>query len=1182
MDEKRLVYYDYGAAHLRKAPLFRRREWSILPSWDGFALASVGVRIVGRAPFSFSVLIVNIMMPRWTSVFSLFAAVVLLCALPDGAARAQSTTASITGTVVDEEGEPLPGANIEAVHRPSGTRFGAATGGNGRYTIQGMRVGGPYTVTASFVGFQTVRRTGIQLQLDETREINFQLQTQTAEMEEVEVMGRRSESAKISRNRTGARENVSSEEIEELPTIQRSLGDFARLIPQYTGTDGQNIAGRNERYNSVQVDGATLNDVFGLQGSGGVPGGQAGTQPISLDAIQEFNVDISPYDVQQSGFTGGRINAITKSGTNEFSGSLRYLGRDQTFIGDLDGQSFGTDFGEHYFVGTLGGPIIQDELFFFVNVEFFRRGEPLDTRVGTDVDAPNVFSVPRSTMEQIRNISQSQYSYDPGGFSPLTERQDNQKVLAKLDWNAHENHRVTLRHNYVDAFEETGLTRFSNAFDFQNQQYQFESRQNSTSLEVNSNFGSSLFNEFRFVYTRIRDNRDPSGDLFPAVNLQLQNGSVGLGVGGIEQANRLDQDLFEISNNLTYRRGDHTFKVGTQNEIFVFNNLFIPDLVGSYEFSSFEVGDSTVTAIEAFERGQPTSYSHTYANPDVHGENVRPEPQFTGMQFGLYIQDKWDVTDQLRLTLGLRADLPYLPDDPSRNPAVEETFGFNTAEVPETRPLWSPRLGFNYTEEFVGANLETQIRGGTGIFSGRPPFVWLSNQYSNTGVDFRQVNQSISPDQAYTDGGVYDRDAECFVGTGSPAEAPKPTNADPLPGAGACGDILGAQESASVALTDPDLRYPQQFRVSLGVDQELPFANLIATLEGQYSTTINGISARNLNIEAPEDGLQQSAYGRPLYGPSESIGGGFGGANLVDEQFQSVILLENANEGYEYFLTAELSREASRGLNGSIAYNFNRAKSVFNGSFDVAQSLWQQNFAVDPNNPELGTAEFEGRHRILLTGNYRFGWMDRFVTTIGAFFETRSGQPMTWIHGSNTSNFGTDANADGFPFNDLPYVPEDERDVVVASGNWDLMDDFISSNEALDDARGGFVERYADRAPWRTSLDLKLTQRIRTVDGQHLELIANIENVLNLINDDWGRIRFRSFNNIFAWGLNGYVREDDVGSRLGGRLITEDDLGKPIVNFEESLVRDTLGDRLYSTANTASRWQLQLGVRYVF
>lgn len=1106
----------------------------------------------------------------------------VFCLVSVGESAGQATTASITGTVVEEEEEPLPGVNVVAVHEPTGTRYGAATDANGRYTIQGMRVGGPYTITASFVGYQTVQRTDIQLQLDETREINFQLQTQTAELEEVQVLGQRSEGATISRDRTGARTNISTQEIEELPTIQRSLQDFARLIPQFTGTDGQNIGGRNERYNSVQVDGATLNDVFGLSGSGGVPGGQAGTQPISLDAIQEFNVDISPYDVEQSGFTGGRINAITKSGTNDFSGSLRYLGRNQTFIGDLEGESFGTDFGEHYFVGTLGGPIIRDELFFFVNVELFRRGEPLDTRVGTDVDAPNVFSVPQSTLDRIQNIAQNEYDYNPGGYSPLTERQDNQKVLAKLDWNMLDNHRLTLRHNYVDAYEETGLSRFAGGFDFENQQYQFESQQNSTSLEVNSNLGSSLFNEFRFVYTRIRDNRDPNGELFPEVNLQLNNGSVGLGVGGIEQANRLDQDLFEISNNLTYRVGDHALKFGTQNEIFVFNNLFIPDLVGSYEFSSFEVGDSTVTAIEAFERGQPTSYSHTYANPEVHGDNVRPEPEFMGMQFGLYVQDNWDVTDELRLTLGLRADLPYLPDDPSYNPAVEETFGYSTSEVPKTRPLWSPRVGFNYTEEFFGTDLETQIRGGSGIFSGRPPFVWLSNQYSNTGVDFRQVSQDIGPDQAYTDGGIYDRDAECFVGTNDPAAAPKPTNADPLPGAGACGDILGAQESADVALTDPDLRYPQQFRVSLGIDQELPFADLIATLEGQYSATINGISARNLNIESPESGLQQSAYGRPLYGPSGSIGGGFGGANLVDDQFQSVILLENANKGYEYFLTAELSREVARGLNGSIAYNYNRAKSIFNGSFDVASSLWQQNFAVDPNDPELGTAEFEGRHRVLVTGNYRFEWMDRFVTTVGAFFETRSGQPMTWIHGSNSSNFGTDANADGFPFNDLPYVPENERDVVVASGNWELMDDFISSNPALDDARGGFVERYADRAPWRTTFDLKLTQRIRTLDGQHVEIIANLENVLNLLNDEWGRIRFRSFNNIYAWGLNGYVRQEDVGSEMGGRIITEDDLGKPIVNFEESLVRDTLGDRLYSTANTASRWQLQLGVRYVF
>lgn len=1109
--------------------------------------------------------------------------VIALCLLSVGGSRGQATTATMTGTVVDEEGEPLPGANVEAVHQPTGTQYGVATNRNGNFTIQGMRVGGPYTVTASFVGFQTIRRTDIQLQLNEVQEVNFELQTKTAQMDEVEVVARRPGSATISRSHTGARTNISSEEIDALPTIQRSLQDFARLIPQFTGTDGQSIGGRNQRYNTVEIDGATLNDVFGLQGSGGVPGGQAGTQPISLDAIKEFNVEISPYDVQQSGFTGGRINAITKSGSNQFEGSFRYLGRNQGLIGDLNGEEFGTDFGEHYFVGTLGGPIIQDELFFFVNVEFFRRGEPLDTRVGTDVDATNVFPAGQSTMERIRNIAQNQYDYDPGGFSPLTQRQDNQKVLAKLDWNMLENHRLTLRHNYVDAYNETGLTRFNNSYDFANQQYQFESQQNSTSLELSSTFGSSIFNEFRFVYTRIRDNRDPEGQLFPAVDIQLQGvGSVGLGVGGVEQANRLDQDLFEISDNLTYQLGDHTLEMGTQNEIFVFNNLFIQDHVGSYEFSSFEVGDSTVTAIEAFRRGQPSSYSHTYANPAVHGDNYRPEPEFTGMQFGFYAQDKWDVTEQLRFTLGLRVDVPYLPDDPSYNPAVEETFGYSTSQVPKTQPLWSPRFGFNYSNELLEEGLETQVRGGTGIFSGRPPFVWLSNQYTSTGVDFFQVSQSITPGDAYVNGnGLYDRDQQCFVGTSNPGEAPKPEAAD-LPGAGACGGILGAQQTAQIALTAPNFKYPQQFRASLGVDQELPFWSLIATLEGQYSTTVNGVSARNLNIESPESGLQQSAYGRPFYGPEGSIGGGFGGANRVDDQFQDVILLENANKGYEYFLTAELSREAPSGLNWTLAYNYNRARSVFNGSFDVASSLWQQNFAVDPNNPGLGTAEYEGRHRVLVTGNYQFSWGDRFSTSIGGVFETRSGQPITWIHGSNASNFGTDANADGFPFNDLPYVPENEREVVVASGNWELMDDFISSVDALDEARGGFVNRYTDRAPWRTIFDLKVTQRIETLDGQRLEIMANLENVLNVLNDEWGRIQYTPFNNQFAWGLNGYVRQDDVGSRMGGRIITEDDIGKPIVNFEEDLVRDKLGDRLYSTANTASRWQLQLGVRYVF
>lgn len=1114
------------------------------------------------------------------------------------------TRASISGEVLDEEGEPLPGANVVAVHEPSGTQYGASTGANGQYNLQGLRVGGPYTVTASFIGYQSTQERDLTLSLNERREVNFQLQLESDELEEVRVLGERITSAVIDRSRTGARTNVSEEEIERLPSINRSLSDFARLTPQFSGDEeDSSIGGTNERYNTIQIDGATLNDVFGLGASGGVPGGQAGTQPVSLDAIQEFNVDIAPYDVRQSGFTGGRINAITKSGTNQFEGSFRYLGRNQNLIGDLDGQGFAEEFNEQYFIGTLGGPIIEDELFFFVSGELFRRGSPSETVAGVDSEATNIFPVDPLILDNpnfdldnydpsdltgsiedfdvrpgIRQVALGQYGYEPGTIEPFTRRQDNNKLLVKLDWNALENHNVSLRHNYINGFNDSGIGRGFTSFDFSSQGYAFDSVQNSTALEINSRFGNRSFNEFRFVYTRIRDSRDPDEGLFPDVTIRdvptqiPGNRNVGLGVGNIEQANRLDQDLFEITSNFTYQRGDHTITIGTNNEIFSFNNLFIPGLLGSYEFEDFTAADGTqVSAIDAFRRGQPVSFQRRFANPSVWGDEQRPEADFTGMQFSLYAQDEWDVTSDLRLTLGVRADMPFLPEEPSENPDVEDAFGFNTSEVPRSQVLWSPRLGFNYTidNNFLGGERETQFRGGAGIFSGRTPFVWLSNQYSNTGIDFIDLQAGFNPDSqdnpAFADeDGRYDPNASCFAGTGDPSQ---------VPAVGDCDGLISPIETSEINLTDPDFKYPQSWRFNLAVDQELPYG-FIATIEGLYSETINSISARNLNIEQ----TGESAYGRPFYNELDDDGNFPSGRRFVDERFTDVILLENGTEGYEYSLTGQIQRQVREGLSGSISYTYGRSQDVNSGAFDRAETLWRQNFVVDPNSPQRATSRFETRHRVLATLNQRFTIGNRYSTSIGVVYDARSGRPFTWIHSSG------DANGDDFRFNDLPFVPANERDVVLQSENWDLLDGFIENEPGLSDYRGEFVPRNSGRQPWSHQLDLRLTQEVQTFQGQRIELTANLENVLNFLNDDWGRVRSAGpFSNIGAWDINGYVTEGMIGTEEGGRILTADDVGKPIIDFEgEPALQDKLRDQQFNTRDLFSRWQLQLGVRYVF
>lgn len=1067
-------------------------------------------------------------------------------ALPIHLASAQGvTTAAINGTITDESGAPLPGVNVVATHEPTGTSYGTATQPNGRYTLLNLQSGGPYTVEASFIGFRVARETGINLTLGQTRELDFELQEATVELGEVEVVG--TTSSVLNSERTGASTNVDEQTIERLPTITRSLSDFARLTPQATG--GNSLAGRNNRYNNIQIDGATLNDVFGLSGTG-APGGQAGTQPISLDAIQEFNVDIAPYDVRYNGFTGGSLNAITKSGTNAFEGSLRFLGRNESFVGQGPNEQAFDEFNETFFVGNLGGPIIQNKLFFFVNAEYESETAPLNTGIidgnaplgGTEGEggsAVNVFPVEENVFDEITSIAQNQYGYDPGGFGNITQGRTSLKLLGKLDWNVNPNNRFTFRVNHVDADDDAGISRGSRSFDLSNRQYVFSSVQTSSVAELKTTVSDASFNQARLVYTRIRDQRDVQAQPFPEVVINVSDDeSIELGIDRFSQANALDQDLIEFTDDFTYLTGDHSLTFGTSNQVFRFSNLFIQDYYGAYEFDAFNevVGGDTVTvgAVEAFRRGVPARYTFSYSLLD----DPQPRAEFTGYQLGFYAQDQWSASPALTITAGLRLDVPLFPEEPIDNPLARQAFpGYSTTNTASGNLLWSPRLGFNW--DASGGARTTQVRGGTGIFSGRTPYVWISNQYSNTGADFGRVDDRLF----VNDDDVADPSSvPAFVPSAVPGEQPRPGS----------NSALEAVNTSEINLISDDFTFPQVWRTNLAVDQQLPWG-VIGTVEGLYSKSINEIVYRNLNLVQ----TGTSAYGRPIYG---DVPGFRGFPNRQDERFTNALLLKNTGEGYEYSLTALLRKQSPIGLDGTLSYTYNRAENVNNGTSSRAISNWQYNENLDVNDPRLGTSDFEVRHRILTHLSYRLEYADRFATTLSLIYEGRSGSPFSWIYVG-------DANADGQSFNDLVYVPEDEGDVRILDGTWGELDRFIRSQEDLNEARGEVIRRNSARQPWRNNLDLNLTQQITTLRGQRLELTANVLNVLNLLNPDWGRVRFARFDNVAIWDFEGY---------------TED--GRPIIEFDEGELDAIREDRgsLFLTSDLASRWQLQLGVRYVF
>ncbi|WP_276499110.1 TonB-dependent receptor [Pontibacter litorisediminis] len=1018
-----------------------------------------------------------------------------------------TTTAAISGIVKDQSGTALPGATVIAVHTPTNTQYVAGTNTDGNFTIQNMRVGGPYTVRTSYVGYQERRIDGVMLNLGQTARVDFTLSEDNRQLGEVQVVGQRDDV--FNQDRTGAATNVSREQIENLPTLSRSLQDFTRLTPQ---ASGNSIGGSNNRYNNITIDGAVNNDVFGLSGSG-TPGGSAGTQPISLDAIQEIQVVVAPYDVKMGNFTGGGINAVTRSGTNDFSGSVYTFGRNQNTIGKaVEGPRVKADeFTNYQYGARLGGPILRDKLFFFVNYDATRISEPVRFAPGSSES-----QIPSATVQQLADYVMDTYGYDVGSFGAIDRKTESNKIFARLDWNINDNHQFTIRHNFVDAFDDN-ISRSRNFVRLGNNAYQFTSVTNSTVAELNSRFGNNIANNLIVGYSRIRDSRDIAGGMFPQVTINDPVGTIEFGAQRSSTANELDQDIFEITDNLTYQFGNHNFTVGTHNEFFSFRNLFINNMNGRWDFNS----------LEDFYNGKASRVQATYS---LDPNNSLPAAEFNAMQLGFYVQDEFTASEKLKLTLGLRADLPVFPDTPSRNEKFENDFGalypgLRTDRTPGGNILWAPRFGFNYTPT---EDRSFQVRGGTGIFTGRVPFVWLSNQFTNTGTVF---------------GTVFQNNPKEFV-----------TDVEDQRNAGA------SDRTVEVNVVSEDFKLPQVWRSNLAVDYTLP-GEIVATVEGIYSKTLNDVVYKNLNLTEPV-GTLPGVDNRDVYASSTS-------ARRINGDYTNVILLDNTNKGYRYSITGQLRKNFTNGLNSSIAYTYGKSKDVNSGTSSTALSNWEYNQIVNnPNDPALEYSRYDVRHRIVGTTGYTFKYANNFATSVSLFYEGQSGLPFTYL-------YSQDLNNDGNRGNDLMYVPRDRSEinlvdlksngVVTATPDeqWAALDAFIAGDDYLSSRRGQYTERHGARMPWTHQFDLRLLQDFYMEGGNGkthtFQITFDVFNVGNLINKDWGR---QYFVNNSANELLRYAGRDK-------------DTGEPTFTFNPN-------SKGYNISQFASRWQGQLGLRYIF
>lgn len=1042
---------------------------------------------------------------------TLLTAILCFLILP-GLIMAQGNTSSaFNGLVVDSDGSPIAGAVVTALHTPTGTVYTAYTREDGRYNMPSVRVGGPYTLKISLEPYKPQELTGITLKLGEDRNVKFVLSMETI-VEEVTVTGT---NPIISEGRTGAAQNVSTDIIESMPSIGRSFDDFARLAPQVDSRGGGafSAAGRSSRYNNIQIDGAVNNDLFGLSGSG-TPGLSS---PISLDAVQEFQLVIAPYDVRQGGFTGSSLNAITRSGTNTFSGSLYYFGRNEGFVGDgIDERPYG-EFTEQQYGFRLGGPILKDKLFFFVSGEIGKNSSP-SSYIIDDSGSSNDFggsNVNVADVERFINILKNTYGYDPeseygDGYKKMDS--DNSKIFARLDYNINDKHRLTLRHNFVDGMQINNPSKASSTvFPLADVYYNLDNTTNSTVLQLSSNLGKNLFNELILNYTTIRDKRSHNDTPFPQVNVAISGGyRLTAGTEQYSGANGLNQDIIEITDNLTWYSGKHTFTVGTHNEFFKFSNLYIRNFYGYWEFNS----------LDDFENGVSSRYYHDFitANP-----SEKWWAEFSVAQLGGYIGDNWAVMPNLTLTMGLRLDVPIINDTPSANPLVEQVFGVKTDQAATGNLLFSPRVGFNWD---VTGDKKTQVRGGIGIFSGRTPYVWISNQFSNTGIEFTR----------------YDLRNPSFLFVSDPLN-------QPIEGPGLKSGI------SEVDVIDENFTYPQLLRTNLAVDHELPFG-IIGTLEFIYSKNLNEILYQNLNLQAT------GAIG---------YGGRIQYAQNVSNAFNNVLYLTNSSKGHQYSLSAQLQKTFGKNSYANITYSYGEAKDVNSGTSSQASSNFGYNpIGNYPNDPELAWSNYDIRHRLGAAVSLSFDFIKNAPTSIGLFYSSRSGRPY-----STTYNY-SDANGDRSSGNDLVYVPGGAGDVLFTDsrGNiladqdsmWAAFNAFISGDAGLNGARGSIIGRNASREPWYHSLDMRIAQDIPIpgLRDNRLQISLDIVNVLNLLDKDWGILYYVSNQNMTPWAYKG----------IDGAT------GKEKIYFTPP--SSTEKNARFSISSLASRWQMQFGIRYSF
>lgn len=1081
-------------------------------------------------------------------IFSLFMLVLFFSVQ---SAFAQVTTASINGTVTDAKGEVLPGATVIAVHVPSGTKYGGISRNDGRFYIPAMRVGGPYKVTASYVGYDAQSKENIYLTLGVTTDLKFEMQEGKIEVGEVTIRAQRD--AVFSSDRTGASTSINVEALQALPTITRRLEDFYRLTPQ---AKGNSFAGMDSRMNNIMVDGSYFNNSFGL---GSTPGERTGVSPVSVDAVEQVQVNIAPYDVRQGSFVGAAVNTVTKSGTNEFSGSAYYNFRQKSMVGD-QAKERTFDPGNFKFNNLglqLGGPIIKDKLFFFVNYEDDNLTQPGTTFLANPGGAAatgNMTRVLASELDGLRSYLKNKFNYETGPYTGYDNETPSTRFLAKLDFNLDDNNKISLRYTHLDSFTDVLLSNSSslgngnrrtnnNALNFQNSNYQIKENIRSTVLEWNSNIGTNMSNNLILGYTYNDESRASRGDMFPFVDI-LKDGTTytSFGFEPFTPNNELRYSSYQLQNNFTIYGEEHTLTFGLSAEKYRSENVFYQGSQGIWQYNSLAdfYKDADDYLANPARTKSPVSirrYQLGYMNVPGLEKPLQPLDVYF---YGVYGQDEWRVSNDFKLTVGLRLDMPVFNDENAftNTEANAMTFidkdgnpvKYTTQKLPDSKILWSPRVGFNWD---VFGDKTTQLRGGSGIFTGKPAYVWISNQIGNNGILLGTIDANTAATAANY---PFNPNVNKY----------KPTT---VTGAPAASYVLN--------FTDPDFKFPQLWRNNIAVDQKLPF-DLVATAEFLYSKDVNGMYYTNANLAKPT-GTFSGVDARPLYNSA---------ANRINTKVTGAYVLSNQNEGYSYTMTAALEKPYSDNWFAKVAYNYGVAKNMFDPG-SIAQGSWTGNFmSGNPNNPGLSYSGSTPGHRVIAAASYSLEYFDFGKTTISLFLEG-------FNPGTVSFTFSGDLNGDGAN-NDMIYIPKDMSEMnfeQYTSGTTTFTVDqqkaafesFINSNDYLSANRGKYAERNGFLLPMVWRLDLGFAQDIFTnlfEKRNTLQFRIDVVNFTNLLNKDWGVAQTQTtFNPLVS-------RPKDANNRVLYRMNNAS--GKL---FDNSLQQTVLLSDVY---------KIQLSFRYIF